>query len=181
MPCPFDTDVPPRGEHLPGGPPKALPCRLRGLRWAPSCRRGGSAGSRVSRLPGQRAWVVERSADRAHAWAIRAVARCDGAEQEADRGAAQVAGRQAGGDLTARLAGDVEQEPGLRAVILPQARWTGGACSPGHDCRDYRQHIRVRLGEQGDCRRVLDIVGDHGSHDRRTVRPAPSGSDDNYR
>jgi hypothetical protein len=125
--------------------------------------------------------VVERSADRAHAWAIRAVARCDGAEQEADRGAAQVVGRQVGGNLTARLAGDVEQGLGLRAVVLAHARWTGWACSPGRACRDCRRHMRVLPGEQADYRRVLDVVGDHGSHDCRTVRLAPSGSDDNYR
>jgi hypothetical protein len=135
----------------------------------------------LSRLPGPSAWVVERSAGRAHAWAIRAVAWCDAAEQEADRGAAQVVGRQAGGNLTARLAGDVEQEPGLRAVALAQASWAGWACSPGHACRDYRQHARVLPGEEGGCRRVLDLVRDHGSHDCRTVRLAPSGSDDNYR
>jgi hypothetical protein len=122
--------------------------------------------------------VVERSAGRAHAWAIRAVARCDAAQQEADRGTAQVAGRQAGGDLTTRLACDVEQEPGLRAGVLAQASW---ACSPGQACRDYRQHMRVLAGEEGDYRRVVDIVTDHGSHDCRTVRLAPSGSDDNYR
>jgi hypothetical protein len=135
----------------------------------------------VSELPGQPAWVVERSAGRAHAWAIRAVARCDAAEQEADRGAAQVVGRQAGGDLTARLAGYVEQEPGLRAVVLTQASWAGWACSPGHARRDYRQHMRVVPGEEGDYRRALDLVRDHGTHDCRTVRLAPSGSDDNYR
>jgi hypothetical protein len=136
---------------------------------------------KFSGLPGPSAWVVERSAGRAHAWAIRAVARCDAAEQKADRGAAQVVGRQAGGDLTARLAGDVEQEPGLRAVVLAQASWAGWACSPGQACRDDRQHTRVLPGEQGGYRRVLDIVSDHGSHDCRTVRLAPSGSDDNYR
>jgi hypothetical protein len=124
--------------------------------------------------------VVELSADQAYAWAIRAVARCDGAEQQADRGAAQVACRRAGGDLTARLAGDVEQEPGLRTVRA-QPRWTGWACSPARACRDCRQHMRVLPGEEADCRRVRDIVGDHGSHDCRTVRLAPSGGDDNYR
>ena len=42
-------------------------------------------------------WVVKRSADRAHGWAIRPVARCDTGEQETDRGAAQVvAGGRAG-------------------------------------------------------------------------------------
>jgi len=71
--------------------------------------------------------VVQRSADRAYAQAIRAVSWCDGAEQQADRGAAQVVGRQAGWNLTARLAGDVEQELGLRAVVLAQPRWTGWA------------------------------------------------------
>jgi hypothetical protein len=89
--------------------------------------------------------VVEPSADRADAWAIRSAARADGAEQKADRGAAQVAGRQAGEDLAARLAGDMEQETGLRAVVLAQANWTGWA--------------------EGGYRRVLDIVRDHGSHD----------------
>lgn len=69
--------------------------------------------------------MVERSAGRAYAWAIRVVARGDGTEQEADRGAAQVVGRRAGEDLAARLAGDVEQEPGLRAVVLAQASWVG--------------------------------------------------------
>ena len=52
--------------------------------------------------------VVERSADRAYAWAIRAVAWVDGAEQKADRGASQVVRRRAGEDLTVRLAGDVQ-------------------------------------------------------------------------
>jgi len=174
MPCSLGADVLPRGEHPPGGPPKALPCRPCSLPRARSGRRGGPAGSRLSRLPGQPAWVVERSADRAHAWAIRAIARCDGAEQEADRGAAQVAGRQADGDLTARLAGDVDQEPGLCAVVLAQASWTGWACSPGQACRDYRQHIRVLPGEEGDWGRVLDIVRDHGSHDCRTVGRRPA-------
>ena len=70
-------------------------------------------------------WVVKRSADRAHGWAIRPVARCDTGEQETDRGAAQVVGRRAGGDLTARLAGDVEQEPGLPAVVPAPAGRTG--------------------------------------------------------
>ncbi len=142
---------------------------------------GGLVRPGGSRLPGPPARVVERSAGRAHAWAIRAVARCDAAEQEADRGTAQVAGRQAGGDLTARPACDVEQEPGLRAVVLAQASWAGWARSPGQACRDYRQHMRVLAGEEGDYRRVLDIVRDHSSHDCRTVRLAPSGSDDNYR
>jgi hypothetical protein len=70
-------------------------------------------------------WVVKRGADRAHAWAIRPVARCDAGEQEADLGAAQVMGRQADGDLTARLTGDVEQEPGLLAVVPAAASRTG--------------------------------------------------------
>ena len=100
-------------------------------------------------------------------WMPRIRALCDAAEQEANRGAAQVVGRQAGGDLTARLAGNVEQERGLRAVVLAQASWASWACRPGHACRDYW--------------RVLDIVRDHGSHDCRTVRLTPSGSDDNYR
>jgi hypothetical protein len=73
--------------------------------------------------------VVEHSADRADAWAIRAVARGDGADQEADWGAAQVAGWKAGEDLTARLAGDVEQWPRLPSVVLAQASWAGWARS----------------------------------------------------
>jgi len=125
--------------------------------------------------------VVEHSADRADAWAIRAVTRSDGAEQKPDRGAAQVAGRQAGEDLTARLAGDVEQEPGLPAVVLAQASWVGWACSPRFACREYRQHVQVLPGEEGGYRRVLYIVRDHASHDRRTTRLTPSGGDDNYR
>lgn len=52
--------------------------------------------------------VVERGADRAYARAIRYVARGHGAEQKANRGAAQVAGRETGEDLIVRLAGDVE-------------------------------------------------------------------------
>jgi hypothetical protein len=125
--------------------------------------------------------VVERSAGRADAWAIRTVARCDAAEQEADRGATQVMGRQADRDLDARLAGDVEQKPWLRAVVLAQASWAGWACSAGHACRDCRHHMPVLPGEEGGYRRVLGIVRDHGSHDCRTVRLTPSGSDDNYR
>lgn len=69
--------------------------------------------------------MVERSTDRAHAWAIWAVAGCDAGEQEADRGAAQVVGLQGGEDLTACLAGDVEQDLGLRAVVLAHASWIG--------------------------------------------------------
>ena len=111
--------------------------------------------------------VVECGAGRADAWAIRAGARGDGAEQDADRGAAQVAGRQAGEDLTARLAGDVEQETGLCAVVLAQASWAGWACSTGEACRDCRQHVQVPCGEEGGYRRVLDIVRDHASHDCR--------------
>jgi hypothetical protein len=125
--------------------------------------------------------VVERGADRAHAWAIRAVARCDGAEEQADRGTAQVVGRQAGEDLTARMAGDVQQEAGLRAVVLAQASSIGCARRPAHACRDYRRHVRVLRGEEGGYRRVLDIARDHGSHDCHTMRLAPSGSNDNYR
>ncbi len=125
--------------------------------------------------------VVERSADRAYAWAIWSVARADGAEQKADRGAAQVVGWQAGEDLTARLAGDVEQEKGLRAIVPAQASWAFRACSPAQACRDCRQHVQEFPGEEGGYRRVLDVGRDHGSHDCRTTRLAPSGGDDNYR
>lgn len=116
---------------------------------------------------------VECSADRAYAWAIRAIARDDDGEQQADRGAAQVAGRQAGEDLAVRLAGDVEQEPGLRAVVLAPARWSGWARSPRQACRSYRQHAQVLPGEERSYRRLLDIVRDHASHDcrRRGWRP----------
>lgn len=81
--------------------------------------------------------VVECSADRAYAWAIRSVAWGDDGEQQADRGAAQVAGRQAGRDLTAGLAGDVEEERGLRAVV--------------HIARDHASHDRraARLAPSG--------------------------------
>jgi hypothetical protein len=41
--------------------------------------------------------------------------------------------------------------------------------------------MRVVPGEEGGYRRVLGIVKEHGSHDCRTMRLAPSGSDDNYR
>lgn len=125
--------------------------------------------------------MVERSADRADAWAIRASARGDGAEQHADRGAAQVAGRQAGENLTAGLAGDVEQEPGLPGVVLAQASWVGWASSPRYAYRDYRQHVQVLPGEEGGYWRVLDTVKDHASHDHCTTRPAASGGNDNYR
>jgi hypothetical protein len=105
--------------------------------------------------------VVERSADRADAGAVRAVAWGDGAEQKADRGAAQVAGRWAGENLTARLAGDMEQETGPRAVVLAQANWTDWA--------------------EGGYRRVLCTVRDHASHGCCTTGRTPSGGYDNYR
>ncbi len=167
-----------------------------------ACTRASVPGSGNANLAGVAAWhrlsvgllagpaarlrpaasrVVERSADRAYARAIWAIARDDGGEQQADRGAAQVAGRQAGDDLTVRLAGDVEQEPGLRPVVLAQAHWPGWACSPRCACRAYRQHVQVLPGQEGSYRRLPGIVRDHPSHDCRTKRLAPSGSNDNYR
>src|SRR5260221_549578 len=91
---------------------------------------GGLVRPGGSRLPGPPARVVERSAGRAHAWAIRAVARRDAAEQEADRGTAQGAGRQAGGGLTALPACAAVQEPGGRPAGLPQASQTRWAARP---------------------------------------------------
>lgn len=123
--------------------------------------------------------MVEPSADRADARAIRALARRDGAEQDADRGTAKVAGRQAG-EATAVLAGDVEQEPGPPAVVIAQASWVCWACA-GDARRDYPHYVRVVPGEENCYRRVLEILMDHATHDRCATPPTPSGGNDNYR